>query len=84
MISELLPTKLLENLNTAVLMLDLDLKLSHINSAAENLLGLSGSRHIGESIEKILLSSDSLMTTLNETIQSQVGHILEERQFYRP
>ena len=52
MISELLPTKLLENLNTAVLMLDLDLKLSHINSAAENLLGLSGSRHIGESIEK--------------------------------
>ena len=78
MISELLPTKLLENLNTAVLMLDLDLKLSHINSAAENLLGLSGSRHIGESIEKILLSSDSIMGILKETIRSGRSHTRRE------
>ncbi len=78
MISEFLPTRLLENLNTAVLMLNKDLQLSHINSAAENLLGLSGSRHMGQSIEKILLSSDSIMTILSETIQSGCSHTRRE------
>ena len=47
MIAEQLHTRLLENLSTAVLLLDRKLCLSHINAAAESLLGLSGSRHIG-------------------------------------
>ena len=78
MISEQLHTRLLENLSTAIILLDKQLCLSHINAAAESLLGLSGNRHLGEPIEKILIAADSTIVTLRETLDSGRPHTRRE------
>ena len=78
MISEQIHTRLLENLSTAILLLDDQLKLSHINSAAEILLGLSGNRHIGEPIEKLLIAADTTVANLRETLTTGRPHTRRE------
>lgn len=78
MISEQLHTRLLENLSTAIILLDQDLCLSHINAAAEILLELSGSRHIGEPISHLLVDADSTLLTLRETLDSGRPHTRRE------
>jgi len=78
MIAEQLHTRLLENMSTAVLLLDDKLRLSHINSAAENLLGLSGSRHINEAIHELLVDADDMVRILTETLNSQQPHTQRE------
>jgi two-component system, NtrC family, nitrogen regulation sensor histidine kinase GlnL len=78
MISEQLHTRLLENLSTAILLLDNQLHLSHINAAAEILLGLSGNRHIGQPIKKLLMAADSTVITLQETLASGRPHTQRE------
>lgn len=78
MIAEQLHTRLLENLSTAVLLLDAELCLSHINAAAENLLGLSGNRHIGEPLSSLLISADAMILTLKDTLDSGRPHTRRE------
>ncbi|NNC54577.1 MAG: PAS domain-containing protein, partial [Pseudomonadales bacterium] len=71
-------TTLLENMSTAVLMLDSGLRLSHINAAAEGLLSLSGARHLGESVATLLLDSDETVRILQETLDSKQPHTQRE------
>lgn len=78
MIAEQLHTRLLENLSTAVLLLDRKLCLSHINAAAESLLGLSGSRHIGEPLNNLLIAADPMILTLKDTLDSGRPHTRRE------
>lgn len=78
MISEQLHTRLLENLSTAIILLDQDLCLSHINASAEILLELSGSRHIGEPIAELLVDAESTLQTLSETLASGRPHTRRE------
>jgi two-component system nitrogen regulation sensor histidine kinase GlnL len=78
MISEQLHTRLLENLSTAILLLDDKLCLSHINAAAESLLGLSGNRHVGEPIDMLLVDAQSTVQTLRETLESGRPHTRRE------
>ena len=78
MIAEQLHTRLLENLSTAVLLLDRKLCLSHINAAAESLLGLSGSRHIGEPLNNLLIAADPMILTLKDTLNSGRPHTRRE------
>lgn len=78
MIAEQLHTRLLENMTTAVLLLDDELRLSHINSAAENLLGLSGHRHIDTRIDSFLVDADDMVRILTETLQSGQPHTQRE------
>ena len=68
MIAEHLHTRLLENMSTAVLLLDQKLRLSHINAAAEVLLGLSGARHQQEFIGKLLIDASETERILQETL----------------
>ncbi len=46
-------TEILDNLQTAILLIDPDLSVSYINSAAESLLKVSGNRVIGEDITSL-------------------------------
>tara|TARA_B100000767_G_scaffold273515_1_gene303827 strand:+ start:4524 stop:5603 length:1080 start_codon:yes stop_codon:yes gene_type:complete len=78
MIAEQLHTRLLQNLSTAVLLLDSELCLSHINAAAESLLGLSGHRHIGVPLNSLLIAADSMILTLKDTLSSGRAHTQRE------
>ena len=74
MIAEQLHTRLLENMTTAVLLLDSQYCLTHINNAAETLLGLSSSRHNGHSLAELLVESESVIKVLQETLESGATH----------
>lgn len=78
MISEQLYTRLLDNLSTAILLLDNQLCLSHINAAAEVLLELSGNRHCGEPISQLLNDADAEIATFRETLDSDQPHTQRE------
>jgi len=78
MIAEHLHTRLLENMSTAVLLLDQKLRLSHINAAAEVLLGLSGARHQQEFIGKLLIDASETERILQETLDSGQPHTQRE------
>ena len=78
MISEQLHTRLLENMSTAVLLLDSELRLSHINAAAEVLLGLSGYRHHNEPIDQLLVDAGETQRILQETLRSGQPHTQRE------
>ncbi len=78
MIAEQLHTRLLENLSTAVLMLDEHLHLTHMNASAEVLLGLSGRRHINERIDTLLIDAEEMMQILQETLIKTQAHTQRE------
>lgn len=81
MIAEQLHTKLLENMSTAVILLDGGLHLSHINTAAEGLLGLSGSRNIGENIGNLLIDACKSIAIFQETLYTGQPHTEREATF---
>lgn len=80
MIAEQLHTRLLENMTTAVLLVDDEFRLKHINNAAETLLGLSGSRHQGHSLAELLVEPDSMLKVMRETLRHGTAHT--ERQAF--
>lgn len=57
---------ILDNLNTAILLLGPKLTVSYINPSAEALLGASGSRVIGEPVSNIF-NDDSLLNRLSDS-----------------
>ena len=59
---------LLDNLSTAVLLLDSNLIIEYMNPAGENLFHISSTRAIGSSLNKIMFVDDSLMSHLNEAV----------------
>jgi two-component system, NtrC family, nitrogen regulation sensor histidine kinase GlnL len=61
---------LLNSLNIGILTLDHELQLTYINSAAENLLGVSSARALGNSIKEVLQHSAELEAVAYDAIQS--------------
>ena len=78
MIAEQLHTRLLENMTTAVLLLNSDFHVTHINNAAENLLNLSGKRHQGDNLTELLIDSETMLKVMRDTLDLNAAHT--ERQ----
>ncbi|MCD6060277.1 MAG: sensory box histidine kinase NtrB [Moraxellaceae bacterium] len=67
-----LPRRLLDNLSTAVLLVDTDLKVSYLNPAAEALLAISRARALGHPLTDCFIELDDSDTaaTLRDTLAS--------------
>lgn len=70
--------RILENLNTAVITLDAELRLTSINPAAEVLFALSAKQTLGQPVSVWLSSDNSLEPTLKQVLESQ--HPLTARE----
>lgn len=78
--------RIIENLHTAVLLLDGDLRVEFMNPAAEMLFAVSASRFIGHQAQEVLIDRD-LSTALQQVLVS--GTPITERELvlnlgYRP
>jgi|TARA_B110000495_G_scaffold180920_1_gene175285 two-component system nitrogen regulation sensor histidine kinase GlnL len=65
---------LLDNLNTAVLLLDADLSINYVNSAVESLLQVSSVRLIGSNVCELFSDEESSKGNLLEALKNNVGH----------
>lgn len=61
---------LLDSLTTAIVLVDAELHICYLNSAAQVLLELSESRALGQTIEQILMENDKPLTEMFQTLQS--------------
>lgn len=62
---------ILDNLNTAVLLLDADMVIQYLNPAGENLFHVSSQRAKGTSLNKIMFVDSAFTERLNNTIPNQ-------------
>ena len=60
---------LLDNLNTAVLLLSDELLIDYINPAAESLLQVSSARLCGTSVDALFANSESISDALHQALQ---------------
>ena len=64
MMNDALHRLLLDNLTTAVLLLDAELRLQYMNPAAEMLLAVSGQRNHGQFISELFTESPEALAAL--------------------
>ncbi len=69
MIDEALQRLLLENLTTATLLLDAELRLEYMNPAAEMLLAVSGQRSHGHFISELFTESPEALASLRQAVE---------------
>jgi two-component system nitrogen regulation sensor histidine kinase GlnL len=69
----LLPT--LETLNTAILLLDGETRIVYLNSAAENLFGLSKTILLGHPIQHAFNHTEQLFSTIQAALSERASHI---------
>ena len=69
---------LLDNLSTAVVLLNDKLEICYLNPAAENLLAVSAMRLCGSPIEQLLDKSDQSLVALRDAIEA--NHPVTQRQ----
>jgi len=79
--TENLNTSLLDNLTTAVIVLDKDLRLVYVNPAAEALLETSGKHIHGLYIADVLLNSKQLVKSLKNVEDNGVTFIARKVEF---
>ena len=77
-------TEILDNLTTAILMVEHDLSVSYLNSAAEALLEASGNRVIGEPLERLFSEPDTDRSSLINNIREGVPFTKRETQLALP
>ncbi len=65
---------LLDNLNTAVLLLDAGLSINYVNSAAESLLQVSSARLIGSNVCELFNDEGASRVNLLEALEKNVAH----------
>lgn len=65
---------LLDNLNTAVLLLDVGLSINYVNSAAESLLQVSSARLIGSNVCELFSDEGASRVNLLEALEKNVAH----------
>ncbi len=61
--------QLLDNMTTAIVALDNGLRITSLNSSAEQLFGISASRAIGRRLAQIVTIPDSLFARLREAVE---------------
>ncbi len=69
---------LLDNLATAILLVDSNLRIQYLNSSAEMLLELSGSRALGLNIDQLLTENDTPIEEMRQTLR--LGSAYTKRQ----
>jgi two-component system nitrogen regulation sensor histidine kinase GlnL len=70
---EMFHTRLLDNLTTAILLVDPNMRVVYLNPAAENLLELSSARVVGEEIGRVLQEDSGTTASLQRVLESGVG-----------
>ena len=68
MMNDALHRLLLDNLTTAVLLLDAELRLQYMNPAAEMLLAVSGQRNHGQFISELFTESAEALSALRQAV----------------
>lgn len=68
MMNDALHRLLLDNLTTAVLLLDAELRLQYMNPAAEMLLAVSGQRNHGQFISELFTESPEALSALRQAV----------------
>ncbi|BBP85954.1 nitrogen regulation protein NR(II) [Pseudomonas sp. No.21] len=68
-INDALHRLLLDNLTTAVILLNADLRLEYMNPAAEMLLAVSGQRSHGQFISELFTESPEALTSLRQAVE---------------
>ena len=68
MMNDALHRLLLDNLTTAVLLLDAELRLQYMNPAAEMLLAVSGQRNLGQFISELFTESPEALAALRQAV----------------
>ncbi len=79
-----LHTNILDNLKTAILLVDRDLSVSYLNSAAEALLEISGSRITGEAITWLFAETNEDQTNLLDSINTMSAFTKRETSLRLP
>lgn len=79
-----LHTEILDNLTTAILMVEPDLSVSYLNSAAEALLETSGNRVIGEPLENLFYEPDAERSSILSNIREGIAFTKRETQLALP
>ena len=70
---EMFHTRLLDNLTTAILLVDAGMRVIYLNPAAEGLLELSSARIVGEEIERVLQEDSDTAASLQRVLETGVG-----------
>ncbi|NOT20189.1 MAG: PAS domain-containing protein [Sideroxydans sp.] len=70
-----LHTLTLEQLNTAIVMLDVQARVNYINTAAENLLGVSHSNLLGHPFLQLFTQADQLAAAMQSALTTRYCHI---------
>lgn len=81
---ESLYTDILDNLKTAILLLDPNLSITYLNSAAEILMETSGSRVLGETITSLFTEDSDDQNSLMDTINDLSAFTKREAQLTLP
>ncbi|MGH8373931.1 MAG: PAS domain-containing protein, partial [Pseudomonas sp.] len=68
-ISDALHRLLLDNLTTATILLDAQLRLEYMNPAAEMLLAISGQRSHGQFISELFTESTEALNSLRQAVE---------------
>ena len=68
-ISDALHRLLLDNLTTATILLNADLRLEYMNPAAEMLLAISGQRSHGQFISELFTESAEALSSLRQAVE---------------
>ena len=75
-----LHTDILDNLKTAIVLVEADLSISYINSSAEALLEVSGSRVIGEAVTLLFSEHGNESTSILDSINNNSAYTKRETQ----
>ena len=68
-ISDAIHRLLLDNLTTATILLDAELRLEYMNPAAEMLLAISGQRSHGQFISELFTESTEALNSLRQAVE---------------
>jgi two-component system, NtrC family, nitrogen regulation sensor histidine kinase GlnL len=79
---EILHTRLLDTLTTAILLVDADMRVSYLNPAAETLLELSRARVLGESIARIFHEDEDTVAGLERVLGTGTGFTKRQATFH--
>ena len=75
-ISDALHRLLLDNLTTATILLDAELRLEYMNPAAEMLLAISGQRSHGQFISELFTESTEALNSLRQAVEQDGTRVL--------
>jgi two-component system nitrogen regulation sensor histidine kinase GlnL len=79
---ETLHTRLLDNLTTAILLVDEQMRVSYLNTAAESLLELSSARVLGERLDRIVQEDADTVAALSRVLETGVGYTRRQARFH--